>query len=278
MAKIKIKKKDTSPKAPKKTIKIKKPNIKFSKPNFKKIIASKGFKTFVIVLGAIAVFILVDLFVQYLNNGYSVAVVNGTRISTNEYHKRLESSYGPTIASQLIDETLIELEAKKAGYTISKEEIDVRLNEIIESIGGDEAYQAALAANNITESDLITQLKLDLLARKIIEPTLEYTEDDVKAFFDQYSKVIFPNESEVLEEGEKLDYELYKEKTLDIYIQQQVENGKYTWLESLRSDYKIQDNSTAKPTYGILSATINIFKNILNEANSNETEDIQTEE
>ena len=276
MATVKLQKKSQSSNFPKKIIKIKKPNIKLGKikfkigkPNFKNMFSNKVFKTLLIVFGAIVIFILVDLFVQYLNNGYSVAVVNGTRISMDKYHKRLESSYGATIAKQLIDEQLINLEAKKSDVKVTDEEIDKRLNSIIESVGGKEAYAQALLANNITEAELIDQIKLDELARKIIEPTLEYTEDDIKAFFEQYGSTIFPNESAALEEGEKLDYELYKDGVKDIFIQQKVENAKYTWLESLASEYKIQDNSTSKPKYGVLSATINIVKNLLKESNKN---------
>ncbi len=283
MAKVKLQNKSKSSNAPKHILKIKKPNIKFgkvkiklNKPNIKGIFSNKVFKTLLLVLGGVVVFILVDLFVQYLNNGYSVAVVNGTRISMDKYHKRLESSYGTTIAKQLIDEQLINLEAKKADVTVTDEEIDERLKSIIDSVGGDEAYSQALQANNITEKQLIDQIKLDELARKIIEPTLEYTDDDIKAFFDQYSSVIFPNESAALEEGEKLDYELYKDGTKDIFIQQEVENAKYTWLESLTGEYKIQDNSSSKPKYGVLSATINIVKNLINEANSNTKVETET--
>lgn len=286
MAKIKIKNKSKSQdkKAPK-TIKIKKPevklpdikvpkfNIKFSKPNFKNLFSGKFFRVFLYILAGVTAFILVDLFVQYLNNDYSVAVINGNRITKNTYHKRLESSYGTTIAQQLIDEEIIRLEAKKAEISVSQEDIDTRLNEIIESIGGEEAYQTALKANNITEADLIAQIELDIISTKIIEPTLEYTDDDIKAFFDQYSSVIFPNETSALEEGEKLSYDQYKDQTKEVFIQQQVENNKYTWLESLKGEYNIQDNSASKPKYGVLSATINIFKNMFNEANTNTTDE-----
>ena len=275
----KSKKQSKPSKAPKKSIKIKvpsikisKPKIKFSKPNLKSLVSSKVFKPLLYVLGGIAVFILVDLFVQYLNNGYSIAVIDGARISRTKYHKELEEMYGPTIASQLIDDKIITLEAKKAGITATDEEIDAQLQDIIEGVGGQEAYEAALSANNITEQQLKDDIKLDILSREILEPTIEYTDDDVKAFFEQYSSAMFPNESAALEDGEKLDYELYKDQVETYYIRQQVENTKYTWLESLRSEYSIQDNSVSQPKYGILSATINIFKNILQDANSNEIE------
>ena len=276
MAKIKVKKKNQQ-NAPKKTLRIKKPQInlskikfKASKPNLNKLLNNKTFKIFLMVFVAVLAFVLIDFLFQYLNNGYSVAVVDGVRIPKSVYHQRLEKQYGQSIAQQLIDEQLIKSEAKKAGVEATEQELQLRLEEIIASVGGEEAYDAALIANNITEEELLDQIELDILSRKVLEPRIEYTDDDVKAFFDQYSSAIFPTETAELEEGEKLDYELYKEDVKDIYIQQEVENEKYTWLESLYSEYKIQDNSVNKPKYGILSATINIMRNLIGEANSND--------
>ena len=276
MAKIKVKKKNQE-NTPKKTLRIKKPQInlskikfKASKPNLNKLLNNKTFKIFLMVFVAVLAFVLIDFLFQYLNNGYSVAVVDGVRIPKSVYHQRLEKQYGQSIAQQLIDEQLIKSEAKKAGVEATEQELQLRLEEIIASVGGEEAYDAALIANNITEEELLDQIELDILSRKVLEPRIEYTDDDVKAFFDQYSSAIFPTETAELEEGEKLDYELYKEDGKDIYIQQEVENEKYTWLESLYSEYKIQDNSVNKPKYGILSATINIMQNLIGEANSND--------
>ena len=285
MAKVKVKK--SSKKSPKKTLKIKLPKInfkkiklskiKFSKPNFKKIKEKKSFQIVGIVLGAVLVFILVDFFFQYLNNGYSIAVVEGMRIPRREFVNRLEKSYGQSVAQQLIDEKIIKIEAEKANVEVTEEEIQEQLDEIIESIGGEESYQAALLSNNITEEELKDQIKLDIMLRKLIEPTLDYTDEDVKAFFEQYAEAIFPEESAALEEGAKLDYEMYKDEVEDIYVQQQVENQRFTWLENLYDEYKVQNNAVADPEYGVLSATINIFTNLFNEANSNSEETSGTE-
>ena len=252
------------------TLRIKKPQlkkIKFSKPNLSNY--KKLFRPVATVLVVFVAFVLVDLLVQYLNNDYSIAVINGVRISKNEYHKKLEDLYGQSVAKQLIDEEIILQEATKAEIEATDEEVQERLDEIITSIGGQESYEAALVANNLTEGDLKDQIKLDIITKEILEPSIEYTEEDVKAFFDQYSAVIFPNETAELEEGEKLDYELYKEETVDVYIQQQVEQEKYGWIDGLYADYKIQDNSTEKPKYGVLTTTINIIKNLTEKMNSN---------
>ena len=286
MAKIKIKKpapvKTTEKKVLKTvkvpTVKIKKPNIKFQKPNIKKIASSKGFKTFLTVVGVIVVFILIDFFVQYLNNGYSAAVVEGKRILRNEYIKELETAYGATVIDQLIDEEIIKIEAAKAGVEATEEEVNKQLDLVIESVGGKEVYETVLQQNNIDEKELKDQIKLSILANKVLGPTVEYTEDDLKSFFNQYSAQLFPTETEALEEGEKLDYEQYKDQVKQRYIEQKVYENEGAWLEGLRSQYKIQNNVTNKPKYGVLSATINIVENLFNEVNNNQIEDTQPTE
>ena len=286
MAKIKIKKAAPVKKTEKKvskavkvpSVKIKKPNIKFQKPNIKKISSSKGFKTFLTVLGVIVAFILIDLFVQYLNNGYSAAVVEGKRILRNEYIKELETAYGATVIDQLIDEEIIKIEAAKAGVEATDEEVNKQLETLIESVGGKETYETVLQQNNIDEEELKDQIRLSILANKVLGPTVEYTEDDLKSFFNQYSAQLFPAETEALEEGEKLDYEQYKDQVKQRYIEQKVYENEGTWLEGLRSQYKIQNNVTNKPKYGVLSATINIVENLFNEVNNNQIEDTQPTE
>lgn len=281
MAKVKVKK--SSKKSPKKTITIKKPEInlskiKFTKPDFKKLKEKKSVQIVGIVLAGIVVFILIDFLFQYLNNGYSIAVVDGVRIPRKAFYERLEKQYGESMAQQLIDEELIRIEAEKNDITVEDEEIQTQLDEIVSSIGGEEAYAAALISNNITEKELRDQIEVDIMLKKLIEPTLEYKEEDVKAFFEQYSSAIYPNETAALEEGEKLDYEMFKEGVEDIYVRQQVENERYAWLEGLYNEYKIQNNTVSEPEYGVLSATINIFSNLFDEANSNEeTTEVVTE-
>jgi foldase protein PrsA len=158
MAKIKI----VASKLPK--IKIKTPNFKFSKESLKKYV-----KPIAIGVAVILAFILIDLFVQYLNNDYSIAVVNGSRISRDSYHKKLETLYGQTVAAQMIDENIIKQEAKKADISATKEEIQKELDTIISDVGGQETYESVLKANGIEEKALKDQLELNIITRKIME-------------------------------------------------------------------------------------------------------------
>ncbi len=199
-------KKTVSKKAPVKKTVAKKalpklPKIVFKKPDFKSPIYKQILKVFGFVVAIIGLIALVDLGVQYLNNDYSVAKVNNKRISKAEWHKNLESSYGVSVADTMINDAIIELEAEKADIEVTDDEIKTQLDKIIERIGGQEAYESALKASNLAEEELKDQIRIQLLYTKVIGPSIEYTEDDIKeAFFNQYSSVIFPQESAALAE------------------------------------------------------------------------------
>ncbi len=252
-------------------------NIKM--PDFKKIwnqLRSPKwepvFKTIGLTLIILGSFIGIDFLVQYLNNDYSVAVVNGERISKSEYYKLLDSSYGESIVNTLIDNALIYQEAEKEGIELTDEEIDNELQATIEYVGGEETYESLLKANNITNDDVIKQIELSLLTTKLMTPTLEYTDDDVKKFFDEYSDVIFEDETAALEEGEELDFDDYKDQTEEVYISQLVSDNEEDWLSGLEEKAVIQNNVTAKPSYSILGTTRNIVMNLIDRINGTEEE------
>jgi len=251
-------------------IKIKKPKIKFKKPSWEEIKKSKVTKYSLMILLLLIVFVAIDFGVQYLNNDYSAAVVNGNRVTNKEYYNRLDQSYGSAIISQLIDEELIRQEAIKQGVEATQEEIDREMDKVTEQIGGQEQLDLALETYGLRREDLENQIEIDILTRKILEPTLDYTEEDVMAFFEEYSDMIFPEETEALEEGELLSYEDHKEETSEVFINQEISNAKNNWLADLKTNAKIQNNVIDNPKYRFLGATRNIVTNLWEEINSNE--------
>ncbi|MDD2270160.1 MAG: SurA N-terminal domain-containing protein [Candidatus Dojkabacteria bacterium] len=261
----KVVKKSTAPKK-----KAKKVQIKFKKPTWEGIKESKITKYSLLVLLILLFFVVIDLGVQYLNNDYSAAVVNGQRISEKDYYYRLDQAYGSAIVSQLIDEKLISQKAQELNVEATQEEIDEEIADITEQVGGEEQLNMSLEAYNLTLEDLRRQIETDIVTRKMIEPTLEYTEDDVLAFFEKYSAMMFPEEAAELEEGELLDYESHKDDALKIFLQQEIESEKGKWIEDMREEARIQNNVTDSPKYKLLGATRNIISNILDQMNSND--------
>lgn len=266
-----VSKKKTAPKverktAPKKKVVARKKSVSFKDSLLKKLnsnpLLGAIIKIVVIVVGIILIIMVADYGVQYIRNERSVAVVNGRRISKAEWHKTLEKANGQAVAQSLINDSIVMLEAKKADIKVSKEEIDNRVEEIKVNLGGEEKFDAAMKAANYELKDLEDQIRMDIYYTKLLGPTIEHTEDDVKAFFEQYSNVLFATESQALKEGEKLDYELFKEKTKEYYIAQMVGQKKQSWILEKTEEYSIQDNSKETPVYKFFGTINQIIQNL----------------
>ncbi|HVX92788.1 MAG TPA: SurA N-terminal domain-containing protein [Candidatus Dojkabacteria bacterium] len=228
------------------------PKVDFKKINFADLKNKKWFMPVVYVLIFVLAFCLVDFTVQYLNNGYSMAVVNGVRLSKSDYYSRLDKAYGAQASSALIDEELILQEGTKQKITVTQADIDSRVNDIKTSLGGQQQFDDALKTNNITLRDLQRQIKLQIITTKILQPTIKYTEQDVKDFFNQYKSVLYTANTK---------YEDKKEDVTNQFISQKVDDAKTTWLATLRAQSKIQNNITAQPSYGVFKTTINVLRN-----------------
>lgn len=266
-----VSKKKTAPKterktAPKRKVVAKKKTVSFKDSIFEKLnsnpLAGAILKIVVIVVGIILIIMAADYGVQYIRNERSVAVVNGRRISKAEWHRVLEKASGQAVAQSLINDSIVMLEAKKADVKVTQEEIDERVEEIKENLGGEEAFNTAMKAANYQLKDLEDQIRMDLYYTKLISPTIKHTDDDLKAFFEQYSNVLFAEETEALKEGEKLDYETFKEKTEEYYIAQMVGQEKQSWLLGKTEEYTIQDNSKEAPTYKFFGTINQIIRNL----------------
>lgn len=128
-----------------------------------KLDKKKLFKSLLYTVLFVLGFGLIDLFVQYLNNDYSVAVVNGQRISMSEFNDRIAKAYGTTAASALIDEVLIEQAGVQNKVVVTQKDIDNRMKEIAEQIGGEKALEETLKANNIERDDIERQIRIEMI-------------------------------------------------------------------------------------------------------------------
>ncbi|HRI05804.1 MAG TPA: hypothetical protein PLV59_02565 [Candidatus Dojkabacteria bacterium] len=201
---------------------------------------------------------LIDLLVQYLNNDYSVAVVNGQRITMSEFNDRIAKAYGTTAASALIDEVLIEQAGVENKVVVTQKDIDNRMKEIAEQIGGEKALEDTLKANNIEREDIERQIRIEMVTAEILEPTIKYEEKDVKTFFDTYKSQLYPGQDSVKFEDKKSEVE-------ESFLAQKVEEAKTAWLEGLRTKAKVQNNITTKPEYGFFKTITNIVSNMVSE-------------
>lgn len=143
----------------------------------------KNNKSTVIVSAILVVAIAIIIGMTFFNKDV-VASVDGEKITKDELYTVLAGQYGSGVVDSLITNKVIELEAKKQNVTVSEDEIQEELEAFIESFGGEEYFNSSLESSGISLSDFKYDIKIFLLTKKLMEPTIEITEDELKEYFE----------------------------------------------------------------------------------------------
>lgn len=128
----------------------------------------------------------IEKFKDYNKRGV-VAIVNGEKIPTKEFKRRLQSvksmmgadnpavwtaekkKFEANLIEKMIKEALIRQEAARRGIVLADEEIQGALESRKTGFGSDEKFREALKAHNFTEKDIRDQLAREMLLAKLME-------------------------------------------------------------------------------------------------------------
>ena len=143
------------------------------------------------------------------------ATVNGTEISVSEVEERFEQakeqpqvaqqlegdtdgayqeSIQAQILSQLVVSELLDQWADDLGVDASEEEIAEERENLIEEIGGQEAFDQAVEQSGLSEEDVTLQIRQRVLQNKISDEVggdAEVSEEDIKAFYEENKEARF---------------------------------------------------------------------------------------
>ncbi|KAB2330507.1 foldase [Cytobacillus depressus] len=115
----------------------------------------------------------------------SVASVNGEKISEKHLHELLVSQYGSDGVNKLITDKIIEQEMKKKKLNVSDEELAEEMADYVDTYGGEEAFQEILNSSGVDLSSIEKNMKTYLATKKLIEPRITITEDEMKDYFEE---------------------------------------------------------------------------------------------
>ena len=113
----------------------------------------------------------------------AVATVDGETISKDELYNAMVEQYGQETLDYLITQKIFELEAEKQKVNVSGEDIDQELQDLKDYYGGEEALNQILATNGMTLDDLKERLITNVQIKKLLEPEINITEDEMKEYF-----------------------------------------------------------------------------------------------
>lgn len=126
--------------------------------------------------------------------------------------RTLESKIKENVLNTLIVEKLIMQDAETKNISVSQEEVDERIEEIIENIGGEEQFNEFLQSNGMTMEYFEDFTRKDILFskhNKEFQDSIEISEDEAEDYFNQYKDdLVIVRASHILlsteEEGQKV--------------------------------------------------------------------------
>ena len=128
------------------------------------------------------------------------------------------------LVKSLVEQAQFEIAAEEMGITVSDEELDKRLDELKQQFfdGDEEAYQAELEKQGLTEEQVLKDLRSRMLSEKIFEKVtsdVQVSDADVQAYYDE-------NKSQFEQPASReVRHILVKTKAKADQIHQQLENG-----------------------------------------------------
>ncbi len=192
----------------------------------------------------------------------TLLIINGEEITRGEFDAQFERTkqmvsqqYGidldadenamliPELQHQtienLIGQRVLTQEAKNKGMEVSDEEIDENIGMLVQQFGGEEGFQEALEADNLTEEDLEQLVYEELLISQLFEAELnfdgiEVSEEEIEEFYAQY-------EMTMEQQGEDVPpLEEIEEQIIMQLQQQKAQEEQQSYVSALMDDSEIQ--------------------------------------
>lgn len=164
----------------------------------------------------------------------AVASVNGEKVTKQQLYDEMVKSNGAQTLDTLISRKLIQLEAAKQNIVVSDDEIQAELQNYYDYYGGEESFNETLASSGFTLDEIKAEIADELKVRKILEPQITITDDEMKSYFEE-------NKSQFSQDGQEATYEASKDKVREALLEQKLQSEYGTWIQSLYDQYTVNN-------------------------------------
>jgi len=163
--------------------------VKSEKKGFK---LKLNYKILGIVFGTLALAL-----VLYYFKGYVVAgVVNGKSISRARVVSELERRSGQQVLEGLVNQTLIDQEAKKRGIVVTRQELEEDVKKIEDNMKSQgSTLETALIQQNLNREQFLVILTTNKKLEKLIADKANVTDEEVTAYLNT-NKDSFPEDTD----------------------------------------------------------------------------------
>jgi foldase protein PrsA len=163
-----------------------------------------------------------------------VASVNGEKLTKEQLYNELLKSNGEEALNSLISQKIIELEMNKQQIVVSDEEVQTELQKYYDNYGGEEGFNEALASSGYTLEEFKKETINELGVRKILEPQITITDEEMKSYFEE-------NKTQFTPEGQTADFEKSKADVREALLQSKIATEYSTWMDNLYQQYAVKN-------------------------------------
>lgn len=115
-----------------------------------------------------------------------VAIVNGAKITRQEFMDRLEQAAGEQVMQDLIVRRLLEDGFAQSGLTLTPEEVNAEIEKLKKQAPSDAEWQSFLQQQGLDEAKLAQEVSFRMKLMKLSQKGLNPTEQDLKKEFERY--------------------------------------------------------------------------------------------
>lgn len=113
-------------------------------------------------------------------SGEAVAKVGGDKITRQEWMSEMETKYGKSTLSELIDQKVIEEAGEKYGVKVSEKAVDLELKMVKTMYGGN-------FTDEMSEDKWRRQIKNNLILEELLTADVSVSEEEMKSYYEQNS-------------------------------------------------------------------------------------------
>lgn len=173
----------------------------------------KNKKVLIPILAVVLVALIIGA-VYLTQRSETVATVDKEKITQEQLNEELNKQYGASVLSMMISNKVVDLEADKEKVKVTDKEIQAELDKMVEQYGGQDTFNTLLAQKRLTEDVFKEQIEQNLKVTKILEPSIEITDDEIKTYFEDNKESLDTPEqveaSHILVEDEETAKEVKK--------------------------------------------------------------------
>lgn len=160
---------------------------------------------------------------------FLAGIVNGQPIYRSELTKRLYSRYGNPVLESLIVDILVRQEAKAKETRVTQGDLDEVIGKIKEQLGKNADLDSVLASQGIKRSEFEDGVRVEVMARKLLEKEITIAEEEIGKFIKENEKTMEATSEAGL-----------RQEARQILADQKISQKINSWIAELEKKAKIE--------------------------------------